>query len=277
MDDLFRRGRAWARVLKTLALMVLPLPLFAAALLALVTGDLARLSIVSAAITAFGVAAVLTWRALAAEARFYLGERLDPPRFPLRLFAAGLTAAGAALGAMAAEHEPLGVGLLALMAGAGYLCFVGLDPRPRRFRVATSAGVDVTDVTRQLKKAYGRLLGIEQAAHSIAVPEFRRRLGRIIDIGRQILSEIEQDPKDASRARRFLNIYLDSAERVTAEYARTHRQLRNQPLEDNFRRLLIDMEQNFADQHRKLLESDVEALDVDIEVLATRLRNEGIH
>ncbi len=277
MDDLFRRGRAWARVLKTLALMVLPLPLVVAALLALVTGDLARLAIVSGALAAFGTAGVLTWRALAAEARFYLGERLDPPRFPLRLVSAGLTAAGAALGALAAEHEPLGVALLTILAGAGYLCFVGLDPKPRRFRVSTSPGIDTADVTQQLKRAYGRLLGIEQAARSIAVPEFRRRLGRIIDIGREILSEIEQDPKDASRARRFLNIYLDSAERVTAEYARTHRQIRNQPLEENFRRLLIDMEQNFAEQHRKLIESDVEALDVDIEVLATRLRNEGIH
>jgi 5-bromo-4-chloroindolyl phosphate hydrolysis protein len=128
-----------------------------------------------------------------------------------------------------------------------------------------------------LKQAYGRLQGIESAARRIAVPEFGERLDRIIDIGRHILAEIERDPKDASRARRFLNIYLDSAERVTTEYARTHRQIRSRPLEQNFRQLLIDMERTFEDQHRKLLENDVLSLDVEIEVLNARLKREGVN
>ena len=120
------------------------------------------------------------------------------------------------------------------------------------------AGVDAAAVTAALKQAYGRLRGIETAARNIAVPEFGERLTRITDIGRDILAEIERDPRDASRARRFLNIYLDSAERVTTEYARTHRHLRSRPLEQNFRQLLIDMERTFDAQHKKLLENDAD-------------------
>jgi hypothetical protein len=101
--------------------------------------------------------------------------------------------------------------------------------------VAVVAGVDRDAVTAQLKQAYGRLRGIEAAARAIAVPEFGDRLERIIDIGRDILGEIERDPREATRARRFLNLYLDSAEKVTMEYARTHRHLRSRPLEQNFR------------------------------------------
>ena len=56
---------------------------------------------------------------------------------------------------------------------------------------------------------------------------------------------------DAGRARRFLNVYLDSAERVTREYARTHRQLRNRPLEENFRTLLIELEGSVEEQRRR--------------------------
>jgi hypothetical protein len=83
--------------------------------------------------------------------------------------------------------------------------------------------------------------------------------------------------RDAARARRFLHLYLDSAEKVTVEYARTHRQVRNRPLEGNFRQLLIDMEQTFVAQHQKLLENDMLTLDVEIEVLNARLKREGIN
>jgi len=132
-------------------------------------------------------------------------------------------------------------------------------------------------VMAQLKQAYGRLQGIEAAARAIAVSEFVERLRRITGIGKEILAEIERDPRDASRARRFLNLYLDSAERVTGEYARTHRQVRNRPLENNFRQLLIDMEQTFQAQHRKLLENDMMNLDAEIEVLNARLKHEGVN
>jgi 5-bromo-4-chloroindolyl phosphate hydrolysis protein len=166
--------------------------------------------------------------------------------------------------------------VFAVLGTAGYLLFYGRDPKRRHFNVTEAAGVDIDTVTMQLKQAYGRLQGIDAAARSIAVPEFVERLQRIIGIGKKILEEIERDPRDASRARRFLNIYLDSAERVVTEYARTHRQIRNRPLEENFRQLLIDMEETFEIQHQKLLENDLLSLDVDIEVLNARLKREGV-
>jgi 5-bromo-4-chloroindolyl phosphate hydrolysis protein len=218
----------------------------------------------------------LTWLALAAEARYFLGDRMDVPVVPFRLISTFLTATGAVLAASAGGHGTVGMLVFAVLAAAGYLLFYGRDPKRRHFNVAEVAGVDVDTGTKQLKQAYGRLQGIDAAARSIAVPEFVERLQRIIGIGKDILEEIERDPRDASRARRFLNIYLDSAERVVTEYARTHRQIRNRPLEENFRQLLIDMEETFEFQHQKLLENDLLSLDVDIEVLNARLKREGV-
>ena len=85
MNDLLRQGRAWAPVLKSAVLFLLPLPLLLAFVVALATGDLPRLGAVAGALCALIGAGVLTWRALVAQARFYLGQRLEPPVLPLKL------------------------------------------------------------------------------------------------------------------------------------------------------------------------------------------------
>jgi 5-bromo-4-chloroindolyl phosphate hydrolysis protein len=276
MNTLVQRGRAWAPATKAAALLLLPLPLCVAVLAALVAGDVSRLSLAGGALGCLWGAAALAFRALAAEARYFLGELPDPPPVPMKLISAILTVIGAALAALAGGHQVPGTVAFAGLAGLGHFAFFGRDIKSPRIQVTVLEGVDATAVTQQLKQAHGRLRGIEAAALSIAVPEFRDRLKRITGIGRTILGEIERDPREAVRARRFLNLYLDSAERVTLDYARTHRQLRSQPLEQNFRQLLVDMEGTFAEQHKKLVERDLVSLDVDIEVLNVRMKREGL-
>jgi 5-bromo-4-chloroindolyl phosphate hydrolysis protein len=276
MNTLLRRGRAWAPATKAAALFLLPLPLAFAVLGALIAGDVSRLSLAGGALGCFWGAGALVFRALAADARYFLGELPDPPRVPMKLLSALLTALGAALAALAGGHAVAGTAAFAGLAALGHFAFFGRDLKSPRIQVAVVEGVDADTVTQQLKQAYGRLRGIEAAAHGIAVPEFRERLSRITAIGRTILGEIERDPREAPRARRFLNLYLDGAERITLDYARTHSQLRNQPLEQNFRNLLVDMEGTFAEQYKKLVERDLLSLDVDIEVLNARLKRDGL-
>jgi hypothetical protein len=269
------RARAWAPAVKTAALFLLPFPLGLAAIAALVTGDLYRLALVGGALSSLWTAGVIAFRALAAEARYFLGERPDPPAVPLKFLSALLTALGVALAAVAGGHAVSGALVFAALGALGHAAFYGRDLRPPRINVAMVEGIDVAAVTGQLKQAYGRLRGIDAAAHAIAVPEFRERLARITTTGREILGAIERDPADAARARRFLHLYLDSAERVAADYARTHRQARQDALDQNFRKLLIDMEHTFVAQQRALVERDLVSLDVDIEVLNARLTREG--
>ena len=274
--SLLRKGRAWAPVLKSAMLFLLPVPLGIAFIVALFTGEFVRFAAIAGSLASFTLAGLLTWRILVAEARFFLGERIDLPVVPFKLVSTILTSLGALLAGSAGGYGIVGMLVFAVLGAAGYLMFYGRDQQQRKFKVAPEYGVDADAVTAQLKQAYGRLRGIDAAARSIAVPEFVERLRRIIDIGNRILAEIERDPRDAARARRFLNIYLDSAERVTSEYARTHRQIRKQPLEENFRGLLIEMENTFEAQYDKLLEHDLVSLDVDIEVLNARLKREGV-
>ena len=269
------RARAWAPAVKTAALFLLPFPLGFAVIAALITGDVTRLMLAGGALSSLWTAGAFAFRALAAEARYLLGERPDPPVVPLKLLSAVLTAVGVALAGLAGGHAVGGALVFAVLGALGHVAFYGRDLRPPRIQVAMVDGVDVAAVTGQLKQAYGRLRGIDAAAHTIALPEFRERLARITTTGRSILGTIERDPADAARARRFLHLYLDSAERVTADYARTHREAQHQGLDQNFRQLLIEMERTFAEQQRALVERDLVSLDVDIEVLNARLTHEG--
>ena len=270
------RARAWAPVLKSAALFILPVPLPFAALGALIGDDIQRLAFSGGALACFWTAGILCWQALVAEARYMLGDRLDLPPIPRKLVSAVFTTSGAALAAIAGGHSPMGTAIFAGLGGVGHLAFYGLDLRPRRVTVKPVEGVDVSAVSDQLQQAYQRLRRIESSARTITVPEFCDRLKRIIGIGHNILAEIERDPREATRARRFLHLYLDSTERVTEEFARTQRQGRSAPIEQRFRQLLIDMENSFSQQHRKLLEHDTMALDVDMEVLSARLKREGV-
>ena len=276
MKGLIKWGLAWAPAAKAAALFLLPIPLLFAIVATLMAGDLTRLALAGGALGCLWGAGVLALRALMAEARYFLGEQADPPAIPLKLLSATMTAAGAALAALAGGHAPGGAVVFGSLGGLGHVAFYGCDLKPPQIHVADVEGVDCAAVTLQLKQAHGRLRGIEAAARAIAVCEFRERLSRITKISRSILGEIERDPSDAARARRFLNLYLDSAERVTVDYARTHAQVRNKPLEQNFRQLLIDMESTFAEQHKKLVERDLLSLDVDIEVLNARLKRDGV-
>jgi len=276
MDEFFRLGRAWAPVFKTAILFILPLPLLIASIWSLASGQMPEFALTFGALTSLWGAGFVTLRGLVGEARFLLGQKLDPPSVPFKALGLALTGLGAGLAALSAGHDVVGTLVFGGLAAIGHAAFFGRDLRPRRIVLPAVAGVDRDEVTELLKRAYAQLQGVETAARQIGVPEFGERLDRIVAWGRKILREIEEDPRDATRARKFLAVYLDGAERVTQQYAKSHGKARSAPLEANFRRLLVDMESTFAAQHAKLQEKDTMALDVEIEVLNARLRQEGI-
>jgi 5-bromo-4-chloroindolyl phosphate hydrolysis protein len=155
------------------------------------------------------------------------------------------------------------------------VAFLGRDLRRPRIRITTVEGVDTRAVSRQLEQAHARLRRIESAARSLASPEFRERLVRVVRTGRDVLGRIEQDPRDALRARRFLHLYLESAEGIVVEYARTNGTHGEPQVEERFRRLLGGMERTFTDQHRRLTERAQLSLDVDMDVLDARMKQHG--
>jgi len=73
-----------------------------------------------------------------------------------------------------------------------------------------------------------------------------------------------------------LRVSLDGVQRVVEGYVRTHGRIAAPQLEERFRHALVTIEDAFQAQQQTLLQSDLDDLDVQIEVLTEQLKREGI-
>ncbi len=258
-------------------LWLLPLPLIPAMLIALAGGQFAAFVGNACSYGLFLTGAMLTRHGFRQEVSLRQQRFQKSIRWPFKTMGGVTVALATALTAWAgAGHDlPIAIGFGA-GAFAAFVLLYGVDARQVSVNVKDYAG-NTQPVAEALQQAELQIFSIEQANSRIDQPELNERLDRIIALGRDILTEIARDPRDFRRARKFLNTYLDGAERVVNGYAETHTHLRNQTLEDNFRRVLVTIEEVFGQQYQRLLENDRRDLDVDIEVLEKQLKSEGLH
>lgn len=245
-------------------LFLLPLPLFWAMLIALGKGALGGFLGSAFALGLLMLGAWVTRRGLHQAKRRPMSSSL-----PLKSIGGVITAVGTAFTAWVAGHNPvIGIcfGLAALL---GFYLAYGFD---RRLKLSSDK-----DVASALEEAYRKLERLEEAGDNIGSRDFRDRLQRISGWGEKILDRIGEDPEDFRRARKFLNVYLDGAQQVTDKFARTRSDANSAELEENFRTLLTDMETVCEEQYQRLIDDDMVDLDVQIEVLTTRLKREGVY
>jgi hypothetical protein len=277
--DLHARFTGWRRRrlgLRGALLYLLPLPLPLAGVAALAGGDFGGAVASFGAFAALLGAAVLNRRGLR-EQLLAPERRYTEPPSPLHGYlAAFLVATGTAVAAAGAVGHGLLVSLaFAALAGTGFHLAYPL-PAPRRLlRHAERVPADER-VRAALQRAEGRILAIELAAEGIGNTELEARLRRVAQAGRGILALIAERPAELARARKFLNVYLEGAERVASRYVRTHRLSRSGALESSFRNVLAQIEAVFEHQRTQLLAHDVDDLDVQIAVLRRQLEREGL-
>jgi 5-bromo-4-chloroindolyl phosphate hydrolysis protein len=272
-----RRKEAAARApRKALLLWLLPLPLIPATLLALASGQFMAFVADACAYGLFLAGAMLARRGFQQEVSQQRQQFQSVASLPFKTLGGLVIALATSLTAWAGAGHSLPI---AVAFGAGaFVAFVllyGLDPRRERAVIDTRHG-NVERITEALQQAEQQILIIEEARSHISQPELDQRLIRITGLAREILGEIARDPRDLRRARKFLNTYLDGAQRVVAGYAKAHVNDQSHSLENNFRRILITIEQVFEQQYRRLLDNDLHDLDVQMEVLETQLKREGL-
>lgn len=257
-------------------LFLLPIPLLVGALVGLAAGRLDVVLADGAIFALFMAAADLTRRGLGAEQAQQVLRFTRLQRVPLKTIGGLLTGLATGLAALVAVGQGPAMSLvLAAVAMLGFHLVYGFEPlgRPRGL---ASKDERVRKITAALAEAEGKLVELDRAAIAIANPELKARLRRIGAQGRSILDQIAARPSDLFRARKFLSVYLDGVKQVTDGYARTHRLADSRELEQNFRTVLVTVEQVFDEQQRRLLKTDVMDLDVQIEVLKKQLEREGI-
>lgn len=254
-----------------LLLYFLPIALIPATIIALGKGNLLGIIVNASGFALYVFAAWCLRKGLQAESPI-----TRTPKLPLKMLAAIITALATGMIAWLGAQQTLPVALI--FAGGAFLGMYlsyGFDLRQKK-KIADAQGYSGDEILRMLEESSLIIRSIEQANDKIRNTELNQRIENICAIADRILAEIESDPRDIRRARKFLNVYLDGAKQVTEGYARTHQQTQSGQLEQNFRNVLETIETVFQEQHQKLLEEDVFDLDVKIEVLTTQLKREGI-
>ena len=274
-------GGAWA-------LRTLPITLVWPILVALAAGQPRQALAGVAAVTLLLGSSTLMRRGLAQAAAYEARKIAKAPR-PLKTVASlGVAAAAFVFARWGTDGGLFGVGpgadmfeaaVFALLGFVGSWLTYGSDPRLDKgvaADLAARSGVRTETVIAAIAEAEAKLSDIEAAGSGLHSTELKARLRRIVDQGRLILQQLERDPRDLARARRFLVTYLDGTRDVVRKYVAQQGDVAGTPLGESFRRVLTTVEQVFLEQEEVLKRNDVLDLDVQIEVLETQLKREGV-
>ena len=268
------------RIPKTRALMLflLPVPLLLGCLIALFRDDKATVALGCGAAFALAMMAATLMRKgvdIEGEARRRKIVRRSST-VPYKMLASAILGVGMFIGAKFGSGETLVASvLLGAVATIGSVLVYGRDPS-RTAPDMPAIGVTSEEVLEILNEADGKILAIEAARDRIHNVEMKDRLRNIVTGVREVMGIVEEDPRDLRRARKFLRVYLDGAQRVTEGYADTHKYGDNGQLDDNFRNVLTTIETVIGEQKQKLRENNLTELDVQIEVLQLQLEKEGV-
>lgn len=268
-----QRRAALAGSAATIILFILPVPLVVKAVFALLAGKIFTAAWTLGVFAIMIFAARMIQKGKTAEINWRMKKIAKMPRAPNKIMGSIILGAITFFAAWFLAKEGLfqSIGFGAA-AGAGSLMLYGLDPLHSK----GLDGADAAKVVEALDGARAQLERIETAGTKLSSYQDRQRVKSVVANAEAVLQEIEEDPRDLRRARKFLNVYMTGAVDVTERYAAAEAKGRGDELKDNFSKLLTDMEHVFKEQHDKLLQDDVLDLDVQMDVLRTRLTKEGV-
>jgi hypothetical protein len=260
-----------------LLLYLLPLPLFPAIFIALARGNFVNFTVSLAAFVLLLAAAWSTRRGMKRDLEIV---RLGWSRIraiPWKLLGALGTGLATSLCSLFIVGNALPASVaIGATAAVGVTLSYDLDGLLYRWARRDPLISRDREVTQALQEARVRIDRIDQANRQIKNPELKRRIRHITRQAVGILTTIADDPATLRQSRRFLKVYLEGARQVTEKYASVHPDYHQGKLEDNFRNVLITIEETFEEQQRKMQQKDLLDLDIQIEVLATQLKNEGV-
>src|SRR6056297_3116263 len=222
------------------------------------------------------LAAWLTREGLRAQEAYEARRIARRPAIPRKIFASLLTGAGLGLAGFATGGgliEPL---IYAVAGTALHSLAFGLDP----LRDKGTDGVDSfqTDrVARVVDQAEEYLTSMSDTIRRTGDRALESRLDQFQITVRDMLRTVEDDPRDLTKARKFLGVYLMGARDASVKYADLATRAPNPEAREKYLALLSDLEQNFTAKTRALMADSTTDLHIEIEVLRDRLEREGVH
>jgi 5-bromo-4-chloroindolyl phosphate hydrolysis protein len=176
----------------------------------------------------------------------------------------------------------LGLGLpasLVLAAGAGVGAWIAASGAS--FRGVTIQGtpeLDADAIQQMLLEGQKKTDDIAKAAKKVKDAEFVTGVSSIVATSHQILEYLAKNPARVKRARKFLSYYLDTTLFIVDGYAEVESSNDSEIVasRDKMKGILSTIQQAFDKQLAVLLRNDVMDMDVEIEVLKSTLKSEGL-
>jgi 5-bromo-4-chloroindolyl phosphate hydrolysis protein len=280
-EQLLRRARHFVRtrlMLRTRAMFLVPIPLMFMGLYSAITGSAIEMAGRFGGFALFMLAAWMLMQGQKAQHAYEARDVAKPPVLPRKLLASLLTGSAVAVtslfGFLPLLNEPVTAAVYAIVATLLHSICFGLDP----MRAKGLHGYSRQDANRLLQALErGEQLMEETLAAANTFPNRRlqQQVARLVEEARAVFRAIEKDPRDLQRSRKFMAVYLQGARDATVKLA--HLKTHNPALQEyaDYERLLTDLQQQFIRQRNSLLLNDRTELDVEVEVLRDRIKQES--
>lgn len=260
---------------RVLGLYIAPSGLILPGLDGLFTADMAKVLWAVCPYILLILSAWLTGQGLKAEEAYNERTIAKPPAFPRKTFAAAMT--GAALFIvcwLGIDLNIIAAAFYGSIAVGAHLATFGFDPM--KAKGGNGIASDELDrVAAKLDQAERVVEETTAAARDLRDRGLQRRIDSLASAARDILKEIQNDPRDLRRARKFLSVHLVGLRDATRKFANAHAKGVAHDMRGEYEALLGDLETSFAKQRKSLLIDDRVDLEVEIEVLRDRLKQEG--
>lgn len=276
-DNAFR-GQKARKVSSAARLMfLLPLPLLLSGIGEIFQGDVLGMVLELGGFSLMTLSAWLLNEGLRAEELFNARTIAKPPSIPRKMFASVAIGLGVTAAAYGGDLTGglISSAILGAMASAAQLVAFGVDP-VRGKGISGDNAFEAERVAQAVDKAEAYVADILVAAKRIGDKPLEARIERLAARARDLFRSVESDPRDLSRARKFMTVYLMGARDATAKFADIYARSRNTEARTNYEALLDDLEVSFTDHREQLLLTNQSDLDIEIQVLRERLDREGV-
>lgn len=270
------RGQTPARVnLSARILYLAPLPLFVRALGGIIAGNAVAVGSKLGAFALMMLGAWLLNQGLKAEAAYDARSVARPPAVPRKALSALAIAAGVGIAVFDSTASIINAGGFAIIALIAHVVAFGFDPMKKKGLAGVNE-FEVDRVARAVDKAEATVAEMMDAAKRIGDRGLTDRIERLASSARDVFRTVENDPRDLRRARKFMTVYLYGARDATIKFADLWTRQKDPETRVKYEALLTDLETSFIAHREQLLLDNRSDLDVEIDVLAERLQQEGI-
>lgn len=272
----FRGRRVHQSNVRVKLLFLAPLPLLLAAIGEIRAGDASGML---AEIGAFAILILAAWLlrdGLKAEAAFNDRTVARPPAIPRKIFASALTGIGVAVAALyGGGQATLSATAFGVIAAGAHSFAFGVDPLRKKGMQGVNE-YDAERVAKAVDKAEGLLSETLAASKRIGDRAVEGRVESLASAARDMFRAVEEDPRDLTSARKFMSIYLKGARDATIKFVDFYAKTKDANARQDYVHLLDDLEKSFNTQRKTMLLENRTDLDVEIEVLRDRLKQEGL-